>query len=321
MKRDYTYQDHFKFGWGDGLYNFDDRTGPYWVKWGKVSRPVMSYREECINAAKLIAESAEKPIMVCYSGGIDSEAILYSMMDANVPCEAVIMNVHLSGQQSANRHDIEYALSFVKKHNIKHHLFDFDVDNYMKTKLIDDARRYQTVSAIWPIHCQMLQKYKDYLCIKGDGTLKLQRNRSEQNPNGKGMYIVEHPRSIASIHSSVEVGSTSVPRFYMYTPELMLSYLTCEDIKTYVNYEQAFENITSVEIKPFIFAKQWPEMAARPKFHGYEHVPVFYRDKWVTTDRQDLVPIMKEVYDAEYPNDLWNHINYEDLVKGLTSDT
>ena len=121
-----THNNHFQFGWGDSLFNFDNKIGNYWVKFGRCEYMPTSFKYECTRAAKLISENATKPILICFSGGIDSEVVIRSFQSANVEFEVGIMNLTYLDDPSINKHDIQYALDYVTQHNIKHTIVNID---------------------------------------------------------------------------------------------------------------------------------------------------------------------------------------------------
>ena len=166
------------------------------------------------------------------------------------------------------------------------------------------------------IHANIVKKFsKDYLCVLGGGDINMARYRMNGYPDKDGMYISEEQTSVSAIHAASNLGETVVSRFFMYTPELMLSWLTCEDIKTLVKCEKATLGITGYNIKPFIFHKLWPEMEPRPKFTGYENVDLFQKEQWSLCD-PTLLNIMKDVMNTNFHNTTIN-IEYSDLINLL----
>lgn len=316
MIRNYTYKDHFKFGWGTGIYNFSDRGQQYWAEFGKAERQPQSFREECINSATLIAESTQKPILVCYSGGIDSEVILLSMVEAKIPCCALIMSMSYNGKSEINGHDLEYAFKFVKKYNIPYQVFVFDLSRFIKTCVIPYMYLYRTTVIGLLVHNEIVRKYsKDYLCVLGGGDIRLIRNRFNGYPLMEGMHIRENEKSTSAIQVAYENKSTVVNRFFMYTPELMLSWLENDDVKAFVTYEKSFEKITSTEIKPFVLHKMWPELISRPKYTGFEKVDVFNKENWNRCD-PELVNVLNSAINTKFENSVVE-IQYTDLIKML----
>ena len=80
-----TYKNHFKFGYNSDWYNLRQSEEDIWhIKYGRCERDPLDFRSECVNAAKLIRESTNLPIYVCFSGGVDSEIVVRSFMEANI---------------------------------------------------------------------------------------------------------------------------------------------------------------------------------------------------------------------------------------------
>jgi hypothetical protein len=324
IKRNYTYKDHFKCGWGDGTFNFDeDRTGlKYWRSYGRCVRRPMSFREECVNAARLIGETAEKPIMVFFSGGIDSEVVIRSMIEANVPFEVLIINHWYKGQSGLNAHDTQYAIDFVKKHNLKYRIYNFDLSDYLKTKYVSDTKKYLWAAPGRSIICNLIQTFcKDYLCVMGDGEPALVRSRLNGFPDQEGMLLKDDTGEVAALQAAAEYGESVVFGFFHYTPELLLSWFLNEDILNFVKNERAFLHISYISIKPFIYHKQWPDMTPRPKYTGYEMI-----DREITKWRsnptdpsidQELIELFEIHRDFD-----WKFHSvvsfYDDLLKSLS---
>lgn len=275
----------------------------------------MDFRKECINACRLIGETAEKPIAVCYSGGIDSEVIISSMVDAGVNCSALIVSLIHDGQ-IANSHDTDYAYSFVKKNNIPYVEHTLDFDDYVRNRLLSDVELYQSPRPGILVHSDIVRTFcKDYLCILGGGDINMSRSRLNGYPDKEGMFISEEQTSVSPIHAASLLGEKVVNRFFMYTPELMYSWLINEDIKAFVKYERSFVGINSYKMKPFVLHKLWPELEPRPKYTGYENIPLFDKNKWNSCDPA-LVSIFSQAINAIVSRTQID-IQYDDLLKIL----
>jgi hypothetical protein len=282
----------------------------------------MSFREECVNAAKLIGETAQKPILVFFSGGIDSEVVVRSMMEAGVPFEVLISNISYKDTTSMNSYDIAYALDFVKKYDIKYRIYECDFSNYLKTKYVSDVQKYITPRPGRTVIADIVQTFcKDYLCVMGDGEAALMRSRLNGFPDQEGMLIFDDVNEVAAIHAATDVGESAIFGFFHYTPELLLSWLLHKDIQTLVKYERAFLDISYISIKPFIYHKFWPDMTPRPKYTGYEiidkYYPIWQKNPNDPSVDQELRIVFSNV--AKYNHTLSTIIfHYPDLIKMLS---
>lgn len=74
-------------------------------------------------------EGANLPVEVLYSGGLDSEIVLLSCINNNIPVVAVTMRLMFRGAPF-NISDIYYAEKFCREHGIKQVIYDLDVEKF-----------------------------------------------------------------------------------------------------------------------------------------------------------------------------------------------
>lgn len=72
---------------------------------------------------------ANLPVEVLYSGGLDSEIVLLSCIKNKIPVIAVTMRLMFRGTPF-NVSDIYYAEKFCREHNVKHVVYDLDVEKF-----------------------------------------------------------------------------------------------------------------------------------------------------------------------------------------------
>lgn len=284
-----THNDHFQFGWGNGIFNFDDKSGLFWVKFGRASYQPVSFRKECVRAAGLIAQHAKKPVLVCYSGGIDSEIVVRSFIEAKADFEIVIMKLKFGDDEHINDYDTTYAFDFVKEHHLKYRTITIDMEDFIRNTVTSQCQRY--ASDLWGIilHTQLVKLFPDFHCVFGGGDIYLQRHRFNGRPEKAGMFLEEELISLAPIEAAYELGGGATNRFFMHTPELMLAFLTDSDISHWIKYEVAtcsrFTNMNYFAIKPYMYYRHWPDMTIRPKYNGFESMMAeLKRDVNLNTD-------------------------------------
>ena len=281
----FSHNNHLKFGWGDGVYNFNDKDKQLWVEFGQADYIPTSFKTECIRSARLIGEAADKPILLFLSGGVDSEVTARSFLEAGVPFDVATTNIIHDGK-IINEHDTVYATSFIKKYNLTAHTIDINlVDLINRLKEIrltnNPAEPYYKVSMVFLNIIIMLEQFcNDYYCVTGNGDLVIDAYRKYNQP-GPIQYGLYAGKSFSgSALSAYELSareSINLTRFFCYTPELLLAWLLDADIQHWIKYEKAlmgphgWMNIHS--IKSFILYKIWPDMEIRPKFMGFEHLP------------------------------------------------
>jgi hypothetical protein len=315
----FTHNNHFRFGWGSSEYNFEDKSGDYWVDFGRASYTPTSLRSECVRAATLIRENINTPLLVCFSGGIDSEIIVRSFQEANISFEVVIMRLNYRDQLNVNQHDNIYAFDYVKKHNIPYHVVDIDLEYIIRNVFEIEADKYKGNYLGILIHTEITKQFPQHHCILGGGDLKLKRHRFNGRPAIPGLFIEEGEISLSAIEAAYRRGMGINNRFFMHTPELMLAWLLDPDVAHWIKYEYAFAgNFTVIDyhgIKAFVLYKHWPDMTPRPKFNGFEKLTLWNPNKKHEHD-SDIIDILERVR-IRYKNNNDIIISYSDLMNKL----
>jgi hypothetical protein len=316
-----THDNHFRFGWGDGQYNFDNKFGKYWIEIGKAKYLPTSFRNECVRAAGLINDSVTQPILVCFSGGIDSEVIVRSLQEANVKFEIVIMRINYNDLKNVNHHDNKYAFDYANKHSIPYHVVDFELSDFIKNVFEIEADKYKGNYLGILIHTEIVKKFPNHHCILGGGDIKLKRHRYCGRTDTPGMFIEESEISVSAIEAAYNQGHGVSNRFFMHTPELMLAWLTDPDISHWIKYEYAlagkFGVIEFNGIKAFTLYKHWPDMEVRPKYNGFEKLTLWDKT-YSNTHNPEILQVLNRVTE-KYKNgsEMDIVVEYQQLMEKL----
>ena len=320
----FTHNNHFRFGWGDDEFNFNNKTGKFWVDIGRAKYIPKSFKDECIRAAKLIFENAQSPLLVCLSGGIDSEVIVRSLQEVNAPFEVVIMKLNYKNLKNVNHHDNKYAFEYCTAHHIPIHILEFDLENFIKHKFEKEADTYKGNYLGILIHTEIVKQFPNHHCILGGGDIKLKRHRYSGRPELEGMFIEESEISINAIEVAFNENRGVSNRFFMHTPELMLAWLLDPDVAHFIKNEIAFAGAYSTinfhGIKAFAYYKHWPNMIPRPKYNGFEKLTL-----WDNTKRDENDAGILEILDRvseKYSNGSNSDIviDYKQLMEKLLPD-
>lgn len=319
-----THNNHFKFGWGDHQYNFNDSLGKFWVEFGRAKYMPSSFKDECLRAAGLIRESVSQPLLVCFSGGIDSEIIVRSLQEKNIHFEVAIMILNYNNVKNINQHDNSYAFDYVIKYQIPYHIVEIDLSNFIKNKFKSEADKYQGSYLGILLHTEIVKQFPNHHCILGGGDIKLKRHRYNGRPNVPGMFIEESEISINAIEAAHFQNHGVSNRFFMHTPELMLAWLTDPDVAHWIKIEYALANKYTVidyhGIKAFVLYKHWPEMIPRPKYNGFENLTLWKPECYHEHD-PEIIKILQEVtnkYGKGSDSDIV--IDYKQLMEKLLPD-
>ena len=294
-KFEYTLNNHFKWGYGDEWHNRPDPTKQFKIMLGSQSRPLMSFRDECIEAARLIGERATKPIIVGLSGGSDSQIACLAFREAKVPFSVVIVRMFDKDNNHINDFDIKTAYEFCRVYNIDYIEHSINVDEFYRGQGSEYAARYafthpnvivqaSTMDFVGPDYCYIMAGGDIVFCpYKSGMTPDLQLPRIPNVLNGIVNTPVWWYGTQPIMQHMIESGFEGTSKFFMYTPELLLSFLKDPVVRDFINavnpiYEvyiswsipENWWKCFQMLIKPMVTMREWPEMIPARKYTGFE---------------------------------------------------
>jgi hypothetical protein len=259
----------------DNHFNLETVDGVFGVTIGSCSRESHSFKEECILAAKEIASKTDRTIYVNYSD-LSSQVICHAFAEAGVRFTGVNYVMGRFNQyQSAN------AKEFFESMGMRYITLPIDMREYFgtfhqTTKLPHTKRNLQA----------FIQSKLDGVFVSTEHMFSINRKQQmdiEYKQLGKNKF---HD-TIGYGPCSLEIGEDSlfnyyktndiecVPEFFFYTPELLYSLLSNEQVKQYVdtadflstyNYDLIFENL----ILPILYKKHWAKLMPMRAYEGIE---------------------------------------------------
>lgn len=264
--------------------------GPTWsVEIDPPTRSVKSYFEETKIACGLIYEQRTAPLQLCYSGGLDSEYVLSTLLYLGIPVEVFIMNTQY------NYHETKYAFKFCESKNITPTIVDLDYDKFVESgKLIEIAE--SMCCAQWQIPANMwLVEQLTGTVIIGNDPPHMKLNKEDNL-----WYLDEEE----VIHSQFNFWRNrdilGTPFLLSYTPELMLSFLLDPTMEKLANHGFPGKLGTN-STKVHVFNRDSNfNLEQRVKQHGYENAEkslifnhpdiqtvISWKDRWGgTSDHQ-----------------------------------
>lgn len=296
---EYTFENHYQYGWGGELFNFPDSTENfhlYQAKLGKAKHTNMSWRDACLFAATDMWSKCLDPyIMVCYSGGIDSEVTLRSFLEQKIPVRAAIMKM----RYDLNFHDYKLAIKFCEKNNVKYHLFEIDAMEFLHTDMWSYADTHKMISPQIPFQLWLLDQFDEFPVVCG-GDLPLYVEDKQIK------YKFKPQTTTVSRHLMMS-GREGGPLFHIHNPEQVYSFLN-DEIVTLWRKQFISSPIDNVYmLKPLIYEKYFPGLIPRWKWTGVE--------MFSPLDKKKLRPQMENKY-TKYNNSAV--ISVEDLIQMVT---
>lgn len=113
-------------------------------------------------------DRGSRPIELLYSGGMDSQVVLNSLIKNHVPVEAITMVVKVRGA-IVNVADLYYAEKFCRENNIKQNFFYLDaLDFYESGRYLEYIEPYNIPDPHLASHFWLLEQCQSYPVIGGD---------------------------------------------------------------------------------------------------------------------------------------------------------
>lgn len=238
------------------------------------SRQPQSFREECISTARLITEIHPQPTLLI-SGGLDSEVMAHSFLQAGKKFNAAIM----AFKNGLNQHDVNLALETVKRLNIPYQIYELDLFQFIKSKEAADYAQKLWIRLPWIMAHMWLLKTVDGFPVMGCGDCYLERHSNR-------WYLLEREQYATWFHFLRLINKPGVSHFFAYTAETRLSFLQEPQIKELCSNTDSINNSTATKYAVYqtSFGCQ-----PRPKLHGFEHIKAQKHEE-ETTYLQNLYP-------------------------------
>ncbi len=252
----YTYKNHFKFGYNNKYFNHRKSPNDIWnVKYGRCENTPNNFRIECVNAAKLINKSTNSDIYILLSGGIDSEIVARSFVEANIDIMCIIGRFNTV----MNDHDIRYATKFCRVFRIPYKIIDIDIYKFWKNDLYKYASTSKCISPQLVIPM--------YLADQVDGHVVIGAGECYMVQNSDCEFELYEKEKIAVWYRHFMINDKEgTPGFFQYTPELILSFINDKSI---INIPKS-KRISTYYEKLKVYKKYWPEIEDREIYTGFE---------------------------------------------------
>jgi hypothetical protein len=277
----YSKDNHYKWGWNGQWHNDPIVDGKFAVEVAGVTREVRSFREECGNTVEDLANQFTKPIRVGLSGGGDSQAVCLSLLDRKILFEPVIMHIRGPKGGIRNEHDIKQAFEFCRKFDLKPLLIDLDLQKFYDGRGQQLAAEHCLTNARVLAQLYLIELFKDtHAFIMAGGDMVLSKGSSLE---GDPIVTSFGPTPIQQ--HLIKYGIEGCTKFFMYSPELILSYLDHPAVKGLrLAHQAVYSSFDSIKpgiaqswtcfsyfIKPCMYVEQFPELVQAMKYTGFEN--------------------------------------------------
>jgi len=198
------------------------------------------------------------PVELLYSGGLDSELVLMSLLKNKIPVEAMTMVITIKGA-ILNVVDLYYSEKFCRENNVKQNLFYFDaVDFYGSEKYLEYVLPFKITEPHVASHFWLIEQCHNYPIIGGDWPW-LQVNKKVLSPFKLAFSSYERFMESRGISGIGNMISHSFESSYYFIEQHLKEHKTDND---------KFHTV------PFLKYKMYDMKEPRIKSYGWEDCPV-----------------------------------------------
>lgn len=310
LKYQYSYKNHFKFGYRPDNW-FQKRQSEnqiFTACYGPIEREIHNWRKANLLAAEKISETQRhRPLVICLSGGTDSEACVRSFVEARVDFSVAIM----AFENGINDVDVGFAFQLCKELKIPHKVYTLDIIGFWDSReLLALTDRIYCVSPI--IACQLwLASQVNGVPIIAQGEPHFKKAINENYVSGVSpyepspWYLVESERLCSMYMHFILNDIPAIPAFFQFLPEQFYSFLQNNPVFEKLIANQVVGKLGTRTSKNEIVRSFYPEIKPRLKLTGIEKIQDIHDRKRLELARR-------------YPwNDQNCRIDLQDLHKQL----
>jgi len=268
--------------WGYNNVPWTVRTSPYdkfYIEYGTISKTI-SFRQACIDTAIEISDVAKKNNkmpLILFSGGIDSEAIIYSFMLSNRDFEIA----HIRYNPGINNHEYFYVDQFVKKHNLNIKIYDVNVYDFLSNEdTLKIAHRDNSIMIELQLLTCITKEIKNnfFPILDHPGTYLYRELPNIEEPAKWFFKDFEH--LMFYYNHCLNEKMHACPSFFHWSPEIIYAFLTDTLIDDLIN-NRIPGKITNRTSTFKFYQNTFPEfdLYARPKFTGHEFISKSFLEK------------------------------------------
>jgi hypothetical protein len=272
-KSPHSLHNHLGFGYGK-LPVLNMPKLPFSETIGQADTNRMSWWEECKISARLIKERYGE-IMLCLSGGIDSELMVCAFLDAGVNFKAMVLKYVDRYKNCINVQDYNNAMKFCNTYNINPLEITLDI----VTDIIDGAYKQYYIDSVPETHFLLptlyTQSFMIELCNKmgvlpvmGSDQIELKTNSQGDVCIGETLFSLGLAAPTWAHHKGLDL----IYDFFMYTPNQIVSYLDHVVAESPTNIGYEFKQCMSYKYGSEKLLRQ------REKSTGYEYIGEAMRD-------------------------------------------
>ena len=222
-----THNDSFVWGYnGVPFVLRESEHDKFFVEYGKLTRQPLSWKEECIETARLIYETANEIPFVMFSGGLDSQVVAEAFRLSGVPFNVVTIRLN----DNWNWHDIKFAVEWCQMHNIKQTILDIDLVHFLENEALDIGIPCQAYSPHFCVFLWGINQVEGFPIIVFDEPEEC-RNKN----NLKKSFVYQEEIHLVAERHFMHCDRKGTSLFFTYTPEIRVGHFIDPETLNFVN--------------------------------------------------------------------------------------
>jgi hypothetical protein len=236
-----------------------------------ITKPCSTWDQEVLTAVEQVRSSTTKDLVVCYSGGIDSELICWALLQKKISFKVLTVKF----KSSLNNYDIDFAIKFCKKYNIDQTFIDIDPIEFYTNgiqKYISKGFKAHNLYRYFQMFLLEQVEKMDCTAIIGSGEQMYAMMDDQPGVEYFGDFFtpLAFNETLSNLH---------YPCFYYSTPELVLSYMETPPVAMLLSnpaylrrpfWPPKKEAFSANLVKQMVIYNTFPELELRRKYSGFE---------------------------------------------------
>lgn len=246
------------------------------------------------------------PLMVCMSGGLDSQAMLHAFQESGVPFQVAILKMH----QNFNSVDFGGALDICDFYGLSPQVVDLDAIDFFESGLYESvAKSAKTSSPLFAMHAYFAEKLPGIPIFAGEPWYHVRGTDSY-----KGLYVPDYKEYATEIYLQ-NSGRKCVSHFFEISLQMLVQFFeheswrsrTVEDknpAETYRSKYFAYRKSGFPMIVPASFVKQ----------HGFEKLYLYYQLKYGSNNFYHFNDIFRRPLEKYFPEPTRHHFDVDESI-------
>jgi len=241
--------------------------GSFEVAFNRCERKPGTFKEELYATARSIAAKATKPLVLCMSGGADSEIMARAFFEQGIHFSALTLE-HSAG---TNMFDVQNARTWCWSRNIPHSVVPLDLEKFFGADIGRYvAEGYRASSIQKYLQLKLLETVESHggYAVIGCGIPLYAINPSQTDPAAHLVFPADHE---LPYEWCVRHKVSHEPYFFLHSPEMYLSYTTDPILAFILGRASLLRNPDTIfSARNIVYQSYWPDFRARRFLTGFE---------------------------------------------------